>query len=99
MEDDDTGVWLQSRSAAGATLGEIQIISDDIADLGVDINFNNRHQYFLAADGIPHLVLGASMYLDIGIFYQRLDPPPAPGELFFDGFESGDTSAWTTAAP
>lgn len=99
MEDDDTGVWLQARSAAGDTLGEIHNISDDIFNLGVDINFNNRHQYFLAADGVPHLALGASLYLDIGVFYQRLDPPPAPPQVFADGFESGGTSAWTTAMP
>jgi len=97
MEEDVSGRWLQARSSAGDTLGEIHNISDDIFNLGVDINFNNRHQYFLAADGVPHLVLGASPYLDIGVFYQRLDPPPAPPQIFVDGFESGGTSAWAVA--
>ncbi len=99
---DDGATWSALQLLDTGNAFDPQIVVDDprqIVNLGVDINFNNRHKYFLAADGAPHLVLGASQYLDIGVFYQRLDPPPGPPQIFVDGFESGGTSAWAAVAP
>lgn len=42
---------------------------------------------------------GAAIYpltpVSVRVVYNRLPPP----EIFVDGFESGDTSAWSTATP
>jgi hypothetical protein len=45
-------------------------------------------------DDLPDLVVGNSGDTSIWVFYNTMEPP-----LFADGFESGDTSAWTTTAP
>ena len=47
----------------------------------------------LDGDGLPDLVVGNSGDVSVMVFFNRLDNPSL---LFTDGFESGDTSAWTT---
>ena len=45
-------------------------------------------------DGLPDLVVGYSGDPSIVVFYNQLEPA-----LFEDGFESGDTGAWSDAVP
>jgi hypothetical protein len=44
-------------------------------------------------NGSPGLALGTT---DLGAFELQIGAIPAPG-IFFDGFESGDLSGWSTS--
>ena len=45
-------------------------------------------------DDVPDLVVGNSGDTSIWVFYNDGEPP-----IFVDGFESGDTTAWSATVP
>jgi hypothetical protein len=59
----------------------------DSSSVGTAIAFGDVN-----GDGLPDLVIGYSGEPSIVVFYNR-------GPLFADGFESGDTSAWSATVP
>ena len=87
---------LQARTASADLLGNIHTISDDFAVFGIGMGGTTKFASFLDANGTPHVAIGAYENVSLGVFYQRLDAPPAPGQIFNDGFESGLTSQWST---
>lgn len=90
-------VALQARTANADFLGDIHTISDDFAIFGVGMGHTTRFASFLDGNGIPHVAIGAYENVSLGVFYQRLDAPPAPRQIFNDDFESGDTLKWSAA--
>ena len=46
-------------------------------------------------DGMPDLIVGNSGDVSVMVFYNQLPLPV----LFADGFESGDTQAWSSTVP
>ncbi|HSM14642.1 MAG TPA: VCBS repeat-containing protein, partial [Thermoanaerobaculia bacterium] len=73
---------------SGGTLETEPSWSYDSAGAGTAVAFGD-----LDGDGWPDLVVGNSGDPSVMVFYNRL------GALFADGFESGDTSAWSSTAP
>jgi len=89
-------VAFQARTANASALGEIHTVGDDFADFNVGMGTTTRFASFLDANGTPHAAVGAYENVSLGVFYQRLDAPPAPFDgIFADGFESAGFSMWS----
>jgi len=65
--------------------------SYDSAGVGTGLAFGD-----VDGDGMPDLVLGNAGDPSVMVFYNQLE---SPALIFRDGFEAGDTSAWSSMAP
>lgn len=96
MENDLTLPTILVRRVAQPNPGDPVDLGQAFTSQGLFINFNSRHSVTLTSDGVLHMALGESRYLEEGLWYQSFEPL-CTSVLFQDGFESGDTDAWSAA--
>ncbi len=57
------------------------------------------YYHMVSFDDAAHLAWSATFNGEQDVYYTRIPAPASGPEIFEDGFESGDTSAWTKTTP